>query len=243
LAAFEQFDGDIAAVIIEPVPANNGLILQDVEYLEFIREICDKHNSLLIFDEVISGFRICFDGAAGYYNIKPDILTYGKIIGGGLPVGAYGASAALMANISPEGAVYQAGTLSGNPVAMAAGIAQLTELLKFGFYKDLNKKTLEFAESIERYATAKNYKLKVFCIGSIFWIAFTDKETISTSADILPESMDKFKLMHRELLNRGIYFGPSGYEVAFISAAHTKVDLEKAKRAIFESLDLVFKKQ
>ncbi len=242
LAAFEQFEDDIAAIIIEPVPANNGLILQNKEFLEFTREICDKHKVLLIFDEVISGFRIGFEGAAGYYNIKPDIITYGKIIGGGLPVGAYGASAAIMANISPEGAVYQAGTLSGNPVAMAAGIAQLTELLKYGFYKDLNKKTFEFAESIERYATAKNYKLKVFTIGSIFWIAFTDKESISASADILPQSMDKFKLMHRELLNRGIYFGPSGYEVAFISAAHNKVDLEKAKRAIFESLDVVFKK-
>lgn len=241
-AAFEQFEDDIAAIIIEPVPANNGLILQTKEFLEFTREICDKHKALLIFDEVISGFRVDFEGAAGYYKIKPDIITYGKIIGGGLPVGAYGASANIMANVSPDGAVYQAGTLSGNPVAMAAGIAQLTELLKFGFYKDLNKKTFEFAESIERYAVAKNYKLKVFTIGSIFWIAFTDKETISASADILPQSMDKFKLMHRELLNRGIYFGPSGYEVAFISAAHTKVDLEKAKRAIFESLDLVFKK-
>ncbi|TAF46524.1 MAG: glutamate-1-semialdehyde-2,1-aminomutase [Sphingobacteriales bacterium] len=242
LAAFEQFKGEIAAVIIEPVPANNGLILQHKEYLQFVREICTKQNTLLIFDEVISGFRVGFEGAAGYYSIQPDIITYGKIVGGGLPVGAYGASADIMANISPEGAVYQAGTLSGNPVAMAAGIAQLTELLKQGFYKDLNKKTLEFAESIERYATAKNYKLKVFTIGSIFWIAFTDKEAISASADILPESMDKFKLMHRELLNRGIYFGPSGYEVAFISAAHTKVDLEKAKRAIFESLDIVFRK-
>ncbi|TAE37682.1 MAG: glutamate-1-semialdehyde-2,1-aminomutase [Sphingobacteriales bacterium] len=242
LAAFEQFDGQIAAIIIEPVPANNGLILQEKEFLAFVRELCTQHNCLLIFDEVISGFRIGFEGAAGYYNIKPDIITYGKIIGGGLPVGAYGASAAIMAHISPEGAVYQAGTLSGNPVAMAAGIAQVTELLKFGFYKDLNNKTFEFAQSIERYAVAKNYKLKVFTIGSIFWIAFTDKDAISASADILPESMDKFKLMHRELLNRGIYFGPSGYEVAFISAAHTKVDLEKAKRAIFESLDLVFKK-
>lgn len=242
LAAFEQFYGQIAAIIIEPVPANNGLILQEKEFLAFVRELCTQHNCLLIFDEVISGFRIGFEGAAGYYNIKPDIITYGKIIGGGLPVGAYGASAAIMSHISPEGAVYQAGTLSGNPVAMAAGIAQVTELLKFGFYKDLNNKTFEFAQSIERYAVAKNYKLKVFTIGSIFWIAFTDKDAISASADILPESMDKFKLMHRELLNRGIYFGPSGYEVAFISAAHTKVDLEKAKRAIFESLDLVFKK-
>mgnify|MGYP000031661832 CR=1 FL=1 len=241
-SAFEQFKDQIAAVIIEPIPANNGLLLQDKAFLEFIREICDQNCALLIFDEVISGFRVGFEGAAGYYDIKPDIITYGKIIGGGLPVGAYGASAGIMANISPEGPVYQAGTLSGNPVAMAAGIAQLTELLKSGFYKELNKKTTEFVESIQRYATAKSYKLKVFSIGSIFWFAFTDKETISASADIVPESMDKFKLMHRELLNRGIYFGPSGYEVGFISSAHSKVDLEKVKRAIFETLDLILKK-
>lgn len=238
--AFEQFNDQIAAVIIEPVPANNGLILQTKEYLEFVRSICTKNKSLLIFDEVISGFRVALDGAAGFYDIQPDILTYGKIIGGGLPVGMYGASDEIMAMISPEGPVYQAGTLSGNPVAMAAGIAQLTELSKSSFYKDLNAKTLEFVESIQRYATAKNYKFKVFTIGSIFWFAFTDLESISSAEDIDPASMEKFKIMHRELLNRGIYLGPSGYEVGFVSSAHSKIELEKAKRAIFESLEVVF---
>src|ERR1035437_8387049 len=125
--AFMKFKNEIACVIIEPVPANNGLLLQDKEFLQFLREICTANKTLLLFDEVISGFRIGFTGAAGYYNIKPDILTYGKIIGGGLPVGAYGASAEIMHHICPDGDVYQAGTLSGNPVAMAAGIAQLTE--------------------------------------------------------------------------------------------------------------------
>ncbi|TKB98529.1 glutamate-1-semialdehyde 2,1-aminomutase [Pedobacter cryophilus] len=240
-AAFEQFKEQIACVIIEPVPANNGLLLQNQDFLEFLREICDQNCSLLIFDEVISGFRVGFEGAAGFYNIKPDIITYGKIIGGGLPVGAYGASNGIMSNISPEGGVYQAGTLSGNPVAMAAGIAQLTELLKSGFYKEMNQKTLEFTDSIQRYATSKSYKFKVFQIGSIFWFAFTEKEKIQTSEDIDASSMEKFKMMHRELLNRGIYLGPSGYEVGFVSAAHSKIDLEKAKRAIFESLDIVFK--
>jgi glutamate-1-semialdehyde 2,1-aminomutase len=238
--AFEQFKDQIAAVIIEPVPANNGLILQTKEYLEFVRSICTKNKSLLIFDEVISGFRVALDGAAGFYGIQPDILTYGKIIGGGLPVGMYGASEEIMGMISPEGPVYQAGTLSGNPVAMAAGIAQLTELSKSSFYKDLNAKTLEFVESIQRYATAKNYKFKVFTIGSIFWFAFTDLESISSAEDIDPASMEKFKIMHRELLNRGIYLGPSGYEVGFVSSAHSKIELEKAKRAIFESLEVVF---
>jgi glutamate-1-semialdehyde 2,1-aminomutase len=238
--AFDEFKDQIAAIIIEPVPANNGLLLQEKEFLQFLREICTKNGTLLIFDEVISGFRIGFEGAAGYYHIKPDIITYGKIIGGGLPVGMYGSSAEIMSNISPDGAVYQAGTLSGNPVAMAAGIAQLSELLRMGFYRDLNNKTEEFTAAIQRFATARNYKFKVFTIGSIFWFAFTDKEAIRRADEIDATSMDKFKKLHRELLNRGIYLGPSGYEVGFISSAHTKIDLEKAKRAIFDSLEMVF---
>jgi glutamate-1-semialdehyde 2,1-aminomutase len=240
--AFEQFKDQIAAVIIEGIPANNGLLMQDQSYIEFLRTACTENGALLIFDEVITGFRVGLEGAAAYYGIKPDILTYGKIIGGGLPVGMYGASAEIMAHISPDGGVYQAGTLSGNPVAMAAGIATLTELSKSGFYKDLNAKTLEFTESIQRFATARNYKFKVFSVGSIFWFAFTDAEKIQTAEAIDASSMEKFKVMHRELLNRGIYLGPSGYEVGLVSAAHTKVELEKAKRAIFDALDLVFKK-
>lgn len=239
--AFEQFKDQVAAVIIEGIPANNGLLLQDQEYIEFLREACTSNNALLIFDEVITGFRVGFEGAASHYGIKPDIVTYGKIIGGGLPVGMYGASNELMAHVSPDGGVYQAGTLSGNPVAMAAGIATLTELLKSGFYKDLNQKTREFVDSIQRFSTARNYKFKVFTVGSIFWFAFTDQD-IKTANDIDPLSMEKFKIMHRELLNRGIYLGPSGYEVGFVSAAHTKIELEKAKRAIFDALDLVFRK-
>ncbi|WP_199121154.1 glutamate-1-semialdehyde 2,1-aminomutase [Pedobacter sp. ASV28] len=238
--AFAQFQGDVAAVIIEGIPANNGLLIQDQDYIEFLRESCTANGALLIFDEVITGFRVGFEGAAAHYGIKPDIVTYGKIIGGGLPVGMYGASAEIMSHISPEGGVYQAGTLSGNPVAMAAGIAALTELSRSGFYKELNVKAQEFVASIQRFATARNYKFKVFTIGSIFWFAFTDKEKIQTAEDIDPTSMEKFKVMHRELLNRGIYLGPSGYEVGFVSAAHTKIELEKAKRAIFEALDLVF---
>jgi glutamate-1-semialdehyde 2,1-aminomutase len=240
--AFEDFKDQIAAVIIEPIPANNGLLLQSKEYLQALRDICTANGTLLIFDEVISGFRVGFEGAAGHYQIKPDIITYGKIIGGGLPVGMYGASAEIMGHVSPDGGVYQAGTLSGNPVAMAAGIAQLTELLKSSFYKDLNNKTQEFVDAIQRFATARSYKFKVFSIGSIFWFAFTDKTGISKAEEIDAASMEKFKVMHRELINRGIYLGPSGYEVGFISAAHNKIDLEKAKRAIFDSLDLVFKK-
>src|SRR5690606_22344694 len=197
--------------------------------------------ALLIFDEVITGFRLGFEGAAAYYDVRPDILTYGKIIGGGMPVGAYGASAELMSHISPDGGVYQAGTLSGNPVAMAAGIAQLTELRGSGFYKNLNQKTAEFVEAVQRYATAKNYKVTLFHVGSIFWFAFTNQATIRAAGDIDHSTMELYKVFHRELLNRGVYLGPSGYEVGFVSAAHNKTQLEKAKRAIFESLDEVFR--
>jgi glutamate-1-semialdehyde 2,1-aminomutase len=239
--AFEQFKDQVAAVIIEGIPANNGLLIQDASFVTALQAICKENKSLLIFDEVITGFRLGFEGAATHYGVQPDIVTYGKIIGGGLPVGMYGASSEIMGHISPDGGVYQAGTLSGNPVAMAAGIAQLTELLKSGFYKELNNKASEFAESIQRFATARNYSFKVFHVGSIFWFAFTDKEKIQTSEAIDPASMDKFKVMHRELLNRGIYLGPSGYEVGFVSAAHTKIELEKAKRAIFDALDVVFR--
>lgn len=240
-AAFEQFPGQIAAIIIEGIPANNGLLIQSKEYIQFLREITKENQSLLIFDEVITGFRLGFEGAAAYYDINPDIITYGKIIGGGMPVGAYGASAQIMGHVSPEGSVYQAGTLSGNPVAMAAGIGQLSQLLQPGFYEKLHFKAAEFVHSIQEFANNRGYKFKVFTIGSMFWFAFTD-QNIHTAAEIDASSMKYFKLMHRELLNRGVYLGPSGYEIGFISDAHTAADLDKAKKAIFDSLDIVFLK-
>lgn len=238
--AFSQFKNQIAAVIIEPIPANNGLILQEPDFLQFLREICDKNCSLLIFDEVISGFRVGFEGAAGLYNIQPDIITYGKIIGGGLPVGAYGASAAIMSYISPDGGVYQAGTLSGNPVAMSAGIAQLTELLQPHFYEELEAKNKAFMAPIVNHAKINQYDFKIFSVGSIFWLAFTNKEKVLAASDIDASSMDKFKILHKELLNRGVYVGPSGYEVGFISAAHSLDDLDKAQKIMCECLDIVF---
>ena len=234
--AFAQFKNEIACVIIEPIPANNGLLLQDKEYLEFLRTICSENNTLLIFDEVISGFRIGFTGAAGYYNIKPDIITYGKIIGGGLPVGAYGASKEIMSCISPDGDVYQAGTLSGNPVAMAAGIAQLTECLKPAFYKNLE--TLNQYMINEIISKMQHPKLKIFSIGSIFWIAFTDKEKIQAAEEVDPASMNHFKILHKELLERGIYLGPSGYEVGFISDAHSKKDMDKTITTFCEAIEI-----
>jgi glutamate-1-semialdehyde 2,1-aminomutase len=157
-----------------------------------------------------------------------------------MPVGAYGASKELMACISPDGAVYQAGTLSGNPVAMAAGIAALQILAQPGFYEKLEQTTQQFVQELRSYIQEKGYEVTLTTIGSIFWFAFTTKEKIQRADEIDPASMDKYKVMHRELLNRGIYFGPSGYEVGFISAAHTPEDLKITLNAIKEALDIVF---
>lgn len=238
--AISDFAHDLAAVIIEPIPANNGLMLQDPSFLEFLRDITKKNGILLVFDEVISGFRIGFTGAAGYYNIQPDIITYGKIIGGGMPVGAYGASKEIMSQISPDGPVYQAGTLSGNPVAMAAGFAQLSECLKPGFYEELNQKTSVFVNQLNSFAKARNYNFHVFSIGSIFWFAFSGPDPVRSSDRIDPESMNLFRSLYKELLEKGIYMGPSGYEVGFVSAAHTSSILEDAAEKITSSLEKVF---
>ncbi|HET6243304.1 MAG: glutamate-1-semialdehyde 2,1-aminomutase [Bacteroidetes bacterium] len=238
--AFAEFKDQIACIIIEPVPANNGLLIQEKEFLTFLREICSANGTLLFFDEVISGFRLGFEGAAGFYNIKPDIITFGKIIGGGLPVGAYGASALIMSHISPEGNVYQAGTLSGNPVAMSAGIAQLTECLKKEFYSTLEAKTNLFIGIINNHSVNKGYEFKIFSIGSVFWFAFTLKKAIRSAEEIDSRSMDKFKIFYWELLNRGVYIGPSGYEVGFISEAHNEKDLNEAAFRVCEALDLTF---
>ncbi|MBS1652719.1 MAG: glutamate-1-semialdehyde 2,1-aminomutase [Bacteroidetes bacterium] len=232
--AFEQFKNEIACIIIEPIPANNGLLLQDKSFLTFLREICSVNKSLLIFDEVISGFRIGFEGAAGYFNIKPDIITYGKIIGGGFPVGAYGASHQIMSCISPEGSVYQAGTLSGNPVAMSAGKAQLTECLKENFYTGLSTKTNYLVNGILKNNTFKLFKL--FSIGSVFWISFTDKEKINSSSQINANNLNHFNKLYHLLLEEGVYLGPSGYEVGFVSEAHSYDDLDKTIKAFSNAL-------
>ena len=236
---FNEIGNEIACVIIEPIPANNGLLLQEKSFLLELRRLCSEHGSLLIFDEVISGFRVAFNGAAEYYSITPDIVTYGKIIGGGLPVGAYGARKEIMGFVSPDGPVYQAGTLSGNPVAMAAGIAQLTECAKPGFYENLAEKTQRFVSQINHHAADKGYPFELVTVGSIFWLSFNGKKRIH-SADQIDPDMSGFRKMHRELLNRGVYLGPSGYEVGFVSQAHAEEDLKAAAKVFCEVLDVIF---
>ena len=238
-SCFESYGGDIACVIIEPIPANNGLLLQDNSFLNGLRALCNEFNILLIFDEVISGFRVAFGGASELYGIYPDMVTYGKIIGGGLPVGAYGARKEIMQCVSPDGPVYQAGTLSGNPVAMAAGLAQLKECSTDNFYRELASKTTEFIEDINTFCAENSYPLELVSIGSIFWFSFNGKKRILNSSQIDPD-MNSFNKLHHYLLNQGVYLGPSGYEVGFISSKHDKTTLNIAAQKIKEGIKTLF---
>ncbi len=235
--AFADYSSDIAAVIIEPIPANNGLLLQRPEYLIFLRDITKRNNALLIFDEVISGFRIQFSGAAGFYDIQPDIMTFGKIIGGGFPVGAYASSKEIMKTVSPDGPMYQAGTLSGNPVAMAAGYTQLKECLSDGFYTELEKKTQYLIKGILE-VKPPHIPLNIQSIGSIFWLSFSkNKNPIRSAKEISFESISYFNKLYHLLLKNGIYLGPSGYEVGFVSTSHSQDDLDKTIDAFQKALN------
>ena len=238
-ACIETYKDQIACAVIEPIPANNGLLLQEKTFLLALREICTENNILLFFDEVISGFRVAFSGAAEYYGIAPDLVTYGKIIGGGLPVGAYGAKKEIMACVSPDGQVYQAGTLSGNPVAMAAGIAQLTACAQPGFYENQAERTINFLAPINAHAKSKGYDFEIVSIGSIFWLNFAGNKTIRQAAEINPD-MTGFRHLHSALLNRGVYLGPSGYEVGFVSSAHTPEILAQAAAIMCDALDEIY---
>jgi glutamate-1-semialdehyde 2,1-aminomutase len=234
-----EYASEIACIIVEPIPANNGLLIQDRSWLQCLRIKAWKHDVLLIFDEVISGFRVGFEGAAGLYDVRPDIMTFGKVIGGGFPVGAYAASAEIMDYVAPVGPVYQAGTLSANPVAMAAGLAALELCLEPGFYERLADRTHEMAGRIEAYATKKGYPLHVPHVGSIFWLAF-GTERIERADQIDPAKMSYFKTIHHELLQTGVYLGPSGYEVGFVSSAHSETDLREAEAKICAAMDVAF---
>jgi len=243
LAAVKQavatYKNQIAVVAIEPIPANNGLLIQDRDFLVGLREICTQEGIVLLFDEVISGFRIGFEGAAGYYNIQPDVMAFGKIIGGGLPVGAYASSAAIMSRVAPEGPVYQAGTLSGNPVAMSAGIAQLKNCLRPGFYESLKMKTERMVNEVNAYATEREIAFRMFNMGSIFWLSFGYANRIRAIHEINAEEVKRFAPFHAALLERGVYLGPSGYEVGFISDAHSDEDISVTIAAFKSSLDAI----
>jgi glutamate-1-semialdehyde 2,1-aminomutase len=237
--AVATYKNQIAVVAIEPIPANNGLLIQDKDFLVGLREICTEEGIVLLFDEVISGFRIGFEGAAGYYDVQPDVMAFGKIIGGGMPVGAYASSSEIMSKVAPDGPVYQAGTLSGNPVAMSAGIAQLKNCLRPGFYESLKQKTDRLVSTINGYAKEKGMAFRMFNMGSIFWLSFGHADKIRAMHEINGEEMKKFAPFHAALLEQGVYLGPSGYEVGFVSDAHTEEDLDRTIVAFMKALDEV----
>ncbi len=231
---------NIAAVIMEPVPCNYGLILPRNNFLKEMRALCDRYGVLLIFDEVITGFRLAPGGAQEYFGVQADITTLGKIIGGGLPVGAYGASKRIMKHVSPLGAVYQAGTLSGNPLAMTAGIQTLKKLDKINAYEELKRTSDTLRRLLQPSLHKYNGKVLFTSLESIFAFNFTSAESIDSLAGVKASDMNIFAKFHGEMLRRGVYLAPSGYEVGFLSTAHSDADLEKTAAAVAESLAAVF---
>jgi glutamate-1-semialdehyde 2,1-aminomutase len=220
---FNRFKGEIAAVIVEPVPANMGVVLPRENYLDFLRKITTENSALLIFDEVITGFRSGIGGVQSIFGIEPDLTTFGKILGGGFPIGVYAGKRRIMSLISPDGPVYQAGTLSGNPVAVTAGIATLEALNKNGFYIALNKKAAEFESELKKIIVKKDLQANFF--NSMFTVFFTDS-SINNFNDVNRCDFKRFAKFHKMLLKMGIYFSPSQYEANFISSAHSYDDLE-----------------
>lgn len=236
----EKEGKDIAAIIMEPVPCNNGLVIPAEGYLNKVRELCNQYGVLFILDEVITGFRLSLGGAQEYFNVKADITTLGKIIGGGLPVGAYGGRREIMEKVSPDGPVYQAGTLSGNPLAMAAGISTIKKLKGNRFYADLKEKADYFYEKLKIVLAEYEGKVLFSRIESIFTFSFTDQKNISSIDDVRKCDMRKYAAFHSEMLSRGIYLAPSGYEVGFLSGAHSTEDIEQTVDAVEMALRAVF---
>ncbi len=225
--AFAFHGKEIAAVIVEPVPANNGLLTQAEEFLPKLCEISRKAGALVIFDEVITGFRVAFGGMAERTGLTPDLVTYGKIIGGGFPVGAYGGRADLMDLVAPSGPVYQAGTLSANPIAMSAGIATLRKLRREDPYKKLEAKTENLSRALEAKARERGIQLLVQRYASLFWMVFGGNRPVRAISEIPKEQKESYARAFHSFLEKGIYLAPSGYEVSFLSTAHEDAHLER----------------
>jgi len=228
--------GDIACVIIEPIAGNMGLVPASEEFLVALRELCTKHNALLIFDEVMSGFRASLRGACGISSVVPDIVTWGKVIGGGMPVGAFGASAKIMSSLSPEGPVYQAGTLSGNPVAMAAGLASLQKLKSNpNIYSELNQKAIKLMNGFKDAATSVGVDMVTDSRGSMFGFFFS-KKVVKNFDDALQNDTVLFGKFHQAMLGRGVYLACSSFEAGFICTSMSDDDINSAIIAARESL-------
>ena len=224
---FQEFPKEIAAVIVEPVGANMGVVVPEPGFLEELRALCTRYGALLIFDEVITGFRLGFTGAQGYFGVDADLVTYGKIIGAGMPVGAYGGKREIMKKVAPVGPVYQAGTLSGNPVAMAAGLAQLTILKNDpDIYSELNKKSDWFFGEMKRMLEELSVPARLNCCGSLGCVFFTETP-VSDYATAKTSDTAMYSRYFAHMLENGIYLAPSQFEAMFLSAAHTREELVK----------------
>ncbi|MDE1169665.1 MAG: glutamate-1-semialdehyde 2,1-aminomutase [Verrucomicrobium sp.] len=236
-AAFAQNKGEIAAVIVEPFPANTGLILPDPGFHEALRRLCTEHGTLLIFDEVMTGFRLAKGGAQELLGIRPDLSTFGKVIGGGLPVGAFGGRAEVMDHLAPLGKVYQAGTLSGNPLAMAAGLAQLRALEETGGFAKLEEAGAALEAGLRPLLAKLATPTQLVRRGSMFSLFFTDGP-VRSLADALRSDRERFARLFHALLDRGVYLAPSQFEAGFLSTAHGPAEIEQTLRAFAEALPL-----
>ena len=236
---FKEIGKEIACIIVEPVAGNMNCIPPVAGFLEGLREICDEYGSVLILDEVMTGFRVSLSGAQGHYNIKPDLTTLGKVIGGGMPVGAFGGKREIMEYIAPLGPVYQAGTLSGNPVAMAAGLATLEIISQKGFFETLTAQTKKLVQGLEERAAKANIPLTTNQVGAMFGFFFTEDKNISTFEQVTACDAERFKKFYHAMLNEGVYLAPSSYETGFVSSAHTDEDIIKtldAAEKVFSTL-------
>ena len=236
---FAKIGGQIACIIVEPVAGNMNCVPPKAGFLEGLREICDQYESVLIFDEVMTGFRVALGGAQAHYGIKPDLTTLGKVIGGGMPVGAFGGKREIMEQIAPLGPVYQAGTLSGNPVAMAAGLANLEEISKPGFYEEMGRLTEKLAQGLVTRAQAFDIPMCENHVGGMFGIFFSNETKIENFYQVTQCDVERFKLFYHGMLNEGVYLAPSAYEAGFVSAAHTDREIKQtlvAAEKVFSTL-------
>ena len=224
---FDEVGEQLAAVIVEPVAGNMNCVPPNSGFLGGLRNLCDRYNTVLIFDEVMTGFRVAAAGAQTLYSVTPDLTTLGKVVGGGLPVGAFGGRAEIMAHLAPQGAVYQAGTLSGNPLAMAAGIATLQQVLEVGFYERLGELLDRLIEGLRSVASDTDIPLTTNHVGTMFGLFFTEADTVSSFADVMACDTVRFGRFFHGMLEEGIYLAPSAFEAGFISSAHGNSEIDR----------------
>jgi len=237
--AFELYGNKIACVIVEPVAGNMNCVLPEPGFLEGLRALCDEYRAVLIFDEVMTGFRVGLGGAQEYYGVRPDLTTLGKVIGGGMPVGAFGGRREIMEQLAPLGPVYQAGTLSGNPIAMTAGLKTLELIRVSGFFEKLADKTGELVDTLLDEANVAGIPMTANRLGGMFGLFFTEVRQVTRYAQVIACDIERFKIFYRCMLEAGIYLAPSAFEAGFVSSAHSEDDIATtltAARAILASL-------